>query len=228
MENSTRQHVVSEEDKKFILDYLERLYSVNTETMPQFYVDFASMYDKANAILKYEPFKGLAKDLAVFFEHKNLENKKILDVGCGNGNLGKSLVEEGFKNIDGLDMSDKFLEMAKETKCYGKLFKALLTANPTPGIEDNSYDVAMSTGCYIACHLSMDTIFELARIVKPGGYIHYTVSDPNDKMDFMYWQGKLMKEKKAELIYMKKEAYRLDPRNNFERVYCYYVMFKVL
>ncbi|XP_057302899.1 ubiquinone biosynthesis O-methyltransferase-like [Hydractinia symbiolongicarpus] len=228
MENSTNGHVVSEEDKKFIFDYLNKLYSANTETISEVYSGFASVYDKANAILKYEPFKGLAKDLAVFFEHKNLENKKILDVGCGSGNLGKSLVKEGFKDIDGLDMSDKFLEMAEETKCYGKLFKVLFTSNPTPGIKDNSYDVAISAGCYLACHLPMDTIFELARIVKPGGYIHYTVSDPNDKMDFMYWQGKLMKEKKAELIYMKKEPYRLEPTKNFEEVHCYYVMFKVL
>lgn len=228
MEDSTKKHVVSKDDQKLILDYLERLETATVETMPQIYVDFASTYDKANEIFKYEPFKGLVKDLAVFFEHKDLENKKILDVGCGNGNLGKSLVEEGFKNIDGVDMSDKFLEMAEETKCYGKLFKALFTANPTPGIEDNLYDVAMSTGCYIAYHLPLDTLFELARIVKPGGYIHYTVFDPYDKTDFMYWQGELMKKKKAELIYMKKEPYRLDPRNNYEKVYCYYVMFKVL
>lgn len=126
MENSTNGHVVSEEDKKFIFDYLNKLYSANTETISQVYSGFASVYDRANAILKYEPFKGLAKDLAVFFEHKNFENKKILDVGCGSGNLGKSLVKEGFKNIDGLDMSDKFLEMAEETKCYGKLFKGWL------------------------------------------------------------------------------------------------------
>ncbi|XP_057309431.1 putative methyltransferase YqeM [Hydractinia symbiolongicarpus] len=219
--------ILSDEDIKLALYYYEKLYS-NVENLSGTYDDLSSIYDEAVSIFKYDAYKRLAKDLAVFLEHKHLEEKLILDVGCGNGNLGKSLVEEGFKNIDGLDISEKLLEMCKETKCYNKLYKEPLTANPTPDIEDNSYDIAVSSGCYVAGHIPLDTLFELTRIVKPGGYIFYTLHDPNYTMDYMNWHGKLMKEKKAELISMKLAPYRLEPRKNFEQVYAYYVLFRVL
>ncbi|XP_057310199.1 uncharacterized protein LOC130648177 [Hydractinia symbiolongicarpus] len=220
-------YVVSDEDKKLVLDFYKSLYS-NTENLSGVYDDVSSIYDKVNSITKYAPFKRLAKDIAEFLDHKHLQEKRILDVGCGNGNLGKSLVEEGFKNIDGLDISEKLLEMCKETKCYNKLLKVPLTSNPTPGIEENTYDIAVSSGCYVASHIPLDTLFELTRIVKPGGYIFYTLHDPNYTMDYMNWHGKIMKEKKADLISMTRAPYRLEPKNDFKPTYGYYVLFKVL
>ncbi|XP_057308934.1 aklanonic acid methyltransferase DauC-like [Hydractinia symbiolongicarpus] len=227
MEANLEKYIVSDEDKKVVLDFLEHLKS-NFGNLSKGYDDVSSVYDKVMVLFKYEAFKRLAKDLAVFLKHEKLEEKKILDVGCGNGNLGKSLVEEGFKNIDGLDISEKLLEMCKETKCYNNLFQVPLTAKPTPGIEENSYDIVVSSGCYVMGHIPLDTIIELTRIVKPGGYIFYTLHDPNYTMDYMNWHGKIMKEKKAELISMKLAPYRLDPKNNFEPTYGYYVLFKVL
>ncbi|XP_057309432.1 ubiquinone biosynthesis O-methyltransferase-like [Hydractinia symbiolongicarpus] len=227
MDISTENVTISEEDKKFVLNFYSKLYS-NLKNLSQFYDDFASTYYKVHEINRCDAHQRLANDLAVFFENKNLEQKKILDVGCGNGCLGQSLVEKGFKNIDGLDISKKFVEMCKETGCYNKLFQVPLTANPTPGIEENSYDIAVSSGCYVAGHIPLDTLFELTRIVKPGGYIFYTLHDPNYTMDYMNWHGKIMKERKADLISMKLAPYRLEPRKNFEQVYAYYVLFKVL
>ncbi|XP_057309430.1 ubiquinone biosynthesis O-methyltransferase-like [Hydractinia symbiolongicarpus] len=220
-------YAVSDEDKKLVLDYYKSTH-LNPENLSGVYDDLSPMYDKIISILKYEAFKRLAKDLAVFLEYENLLEKRILDVGCGNGKVGKSLVEEGFQNIDGLDISEKLLEICKETKCYNKLFNVPLTTNSTPGIEENTYDIAVSSGSYIAGHIPMDTLFELTRIVKPGGYIFYTLHDPNYTMDYMNWHGKIMEKKKAELISMKLAPYRLEPKNDFKPTYCYDVMFKVL
>ncbi|XP_057290353.1 uncharacterized protein HI_0912-like [Hydractinia symbiolongicarpus] len=215
-------YVVSDEDKKLVLDFYKSLDS-NTQNLSEVYDNVSSIHN-----LKCETFKRLAKDLAVFLEHKNLTQKKILDVGCGNGNLGKSLVEEGFKNIDGLDISERLLEMCKETKCYNKLYKAPLTTNPTPGIEENTYDIAVSSGCYVAGHILLGTLVELTRIVKPGGYIFYTLHDIYYTMDYINSHGKIMKEKIAELISIKLASCRLEPKNNFKTTFCFNVMLKVL
>ncbi|XP_057309433.1 demethylmenaquinone methyltransferase-like [Hydractinia symbiolongicarpus] len=227
MSTAAGRATISDEDREFATKFYDKLYS-NLDDLTAGYNELAPIYDRVASIVQFDSPKRLANELAKLLKHKNLEKQKILDVGCGTGSLGKSLVEEGFKNIDGLDIPEKFLEMCKDSKCYKKLYKVSLTANPTPGIEENTYDIAISTGCYIVNHISMDTLFELTRIVKPGGYIFYTLHDPNYTMDYMNWHGKIMKEKKAELISMTLEPYKLESRNDFKLSYGYFVLFKVL
>jgi ubiquinone/menaquinone biosynthesis C-methylase UbiE len=42
------------------------------------------------------------------------EDIRILDVACGTGFVGSGLKEHGFKNIIGVDASQKMLEKAQE------------------------------------------------------------------------------------------------------------------
>ena len=43
---------------------------------------------------------------------KEDKNNKILDVGCGSGAFSFVLFEQGFRNITGIDISDKLIEIA--------------------------------------------------------------------------------------------------------------------
>ena len=42
-----------------------------------------------------------------------LEGKKVLDIGCGVGNLTKYIMDKGF-NVEGIDLSKEMLNIAKQ------------------------------------------------------------------------------------------------------------------
>jgi len=46
----------------------------------------------------------------------NVKGLKILDIACGNGNYTRSLKKLGAKKIIGIDISEKMLELAKESE----------------------------------------------------------------------------------------------------------------
>lgn len=47
---------------------------------------------------------------------------RILDVGAGTGFLGKHLADRGFANIDGLEPSEKMVEVARSKNAYTKFY----------------------------------------------------------------------------------------------------------
>ena len=103
-----------------------------------------------------------------------------------------------------------------------------MTKEPTPGIEANTYDGVISTGVFVEGHVQMESLFELIRITKPGGYIVYSLYDPEYTLDYMQVHGEVIKQKKAQLIQMKLNPYKREFTKNFEYVYGYLVVWKVL
>ena len=64
---------------------------------------------KEDALKKYLQYPGLIKLLG------NIKGKRILDIGCGNGFFSNKIAERGAK-IVGFDVSEKQIELAKETE----------------------------------------------------------------------------------------------------------------
>ena len=56
---------------------------------------------------------GLWNSEKIMFEKYISKDAKILDLGCGAGRTTINLYKEGYKNITGLDISDKFIDYAK-------------------------------------------------------------------------------------------------------------------
>ena len=95
-------------------------------------------------------------------------------------------------------------------------------------MRENTYDAVVSAGCFIQGHIKVEAVEELARITKPGGFVVITLRDPDFHMDYMKVMGRMMKEKKVELLSMNLIPYRQDPWKNYEQVYAYLIAFKVL
>lgn len=75
---------------------------------------------------------------------KDAKNKKILDLGCGNGHLIKILKERGY-DVYGIDNSNKKLDLARN-KCPGRIFKCDLESLKLPKeVKEKRFDIILST-----------------------------------------------------------------------------------
>lgn len=79
--------------------------------------EFDSFYREEKATLKRAIDKIFRKAMTERFrltleECKNVEGKRILDVGCGSGRIAVELAKRGAK-VTGIDYSQKMIDMAK-------------------------------------------------------------------------------------------------------------------
>lgn len=99
----------------------------------------------------------------------------ILDAGCGTGIVGGLLHAHGYNHIDGLDYSPAMLERAGAKNIYSTLHHGDLTQPLV--IAADTYDAIISVGTFTCGHVGPAAFDELVRIVRPGGYVCFTVRE---------------------------------------------------
>jgi SAM-dependent methyltransferase len=93
----------------------------------------------------------------------------ILDAGVGTGMLGGILGLVGYRNLLGIDISDGMIARAAKLGIYRDLRNRVL--GEKLDFETASIDAVISTGVFTLGHGPASAWDELARIVKPGGYL---------------------------------------------------------
>jgi len=103
------------------------------------------------------------------------ENIRLLDFGCGSGELLQTLRKMGFKGkLEGCDVSEKMLKEAVKRWNCGSVppLHLIREGNQTPFAE-NFYDVVVA--CSVFHHIDLskhsEVFTELLRILKHGGRI---------------------------------------------------------
>ena len=136
-----------------------------------FYGKWAGDYDQTmEKDLNYIAPKGIADRLAPFITSPEAQ---VLDIGCGTGLTAKYLAEHGFTTIDGLDLSTKMLEQARQRGLYRDLLQTDLTL--PLALEDECYDAAISSGTFTLGHVGCEPFDEIFRILKPDGVFGCTI-----------------------------------------------------
>jgi predicted TPR repeat methyltransferase len=102
-------------------------------------------------------------------------NTSIVDAGAGTGIVGHLLNILGFINLHGLDMSQGMLARAKTRGVYKSLHQA--TLGEPINFSSNTFGCIVSTGTFTTGHAPPSAFAELTRIVKPGGYVIFTVAE---------------------------------------------------
>ena len=144
----------------------------NDNRLTEVYRDWAKKYDYDNDHV----LGTVSQPKSVNLLSTRLKDKtaKIIDVGCGTGLVGEKLKAKDFINFDGLDISKDMLSIAK-SRGYRNLFLGSL--NKQLPVFDDAYDAAMCIGVFTHGHVSSDRFNELCRIVKPGGYVCFTINE---------------------------------------------------
>ena len=144
----------------------------NDSRLTEVYRDWAKKYDYDNDHV----LGTVSQPKSVNLLSTRLKDKtaKIIDVGCGTGLVGEKLKAKDFIYFDGLDISKDMLSIAK-SRGYRNLFLGSL--NKQLPVLDDAYDAAMCIGVFTHGHVSSDRFNELCRIVKPGGYVCFTINE---------------------------------------------------
>jgi len=155
-----------------LYDSLDLTESENKEKLLDVYQKWASMYDKDND----DELGTVSQPNSVQIFERYVKDKTtyIIDVGCGTGLVGLQLNKLGYKNFDGVDISQKMIDIAID-RGYGSLLLGNL--NETLPVESNKYEAALCVGVFTHGHVGPNRLKELARIVKPGGVVCFTVNE---------------------------------------------------
>lgn len=191
---------------------LRRVYALDgdREETRRVYGEWAEAYDRDTLDgMGYVAPGIVAKELSALVA----EDAKVLDAGCGTGLVGEELKELGFKAIDGIDLSEEMLEIARRKQAYERLEPADMT-QPLK-IEDACYDAAVSVGVFTSGHVKPQALDELARVTRKGAPIVVTVHEKvwdaegyPDYLDSMEKRGLVRIRAVKDSPYHGKEGYR--------------------
>lgn len=123
-------------------------------------------YDSFSESYEDERYKGyhlLIDELEEDCLKGYIENKKVLEAGCGTG-LILQRISQVAKEAHGIDLSEGMLNLAKEKGLNVK--QASVTEIP---FEDNYFDIVCSFKVLAHVEDIKTAIKEMARITNPGG-----------------------------------------------------------
>ncbi|MFH1588460.1 MAG: class I SAM-dependent methyltransferase [Candidatus Diapherotrites archaeon] len=100
-------------------------------------------------------------------------NSKILEAGCGTGEFSCGFALSKNSEVIGIDISEKSLEIAEKNK---KKFKLSTVSFQNANVlslpfESNSFDFVFSLGCVHHTENPRKAFKEIARVLKPNGFI---------------------------------------------------------
>jgi len=159
-----RRVKTTEEKTVEAAEILAGAYSLkNTADHLKYYSRIAEDYDtKFARNMGYIYPEEIAKNL---LEIKSEISGKICDIGCGTGLVGECLKKaDQTLVIDGVDLSQEMLKIAKNKKIYSNLYAVDLTADTYKIPTD--YSAIISAGTFTHGHLGPEPIRKLLKHCK--------------------------------------------------------------
>lgn len=154
-------------------DRLDAVYQTggDRQQLDHLYDDWAQAYDQ-DLWASGNPYIALMAGLVGRYVPD--VDARILDGGCGTGNMGQLLCGIGYGNIVGIDASDGMLAAAKSKGCYVELHKMLLGARID--LDPNSFDAITAAGVLTHGHAPPEALDGLLEVARPGAPIIFSIS----------------------------------------------------
>jgi len=137
------------------------------------YDEWAHDYDQ-DLWASGNPYIALMIGMAGRYIHD--KNARILDGGCGTGNMAELLSLMGYRNIVGIDASEGMLRAAKTKGCYVELRNMLLGAKID--LPPESFDAITAAGVLTHGHAPAASLDGLLEVARPGAPIIFSISKP--------------------------------------------------
>ena len=149
------------------------IYKLKTTKEIMKYYDDWSKENKYDKDMEDWNYTGPKETVAVLKKYALNKDIKILDAGCGTGQVGVELKKNGFKYVDGVDFSQKMINLVPQN-VYKNLFKVNL--NQKVDISDDTYEGITCAGTFTYGHVNPPALDEMVRICKKKSYICFTIN----------------------------------------------------
>ena len=115
-------------------------------------------------------------------EQCSLDGKRVLDVGCGGGILSESMAEAG-ADVTGIDMGEAPLNVARlhALETGVELAYRQITAEDLADESPAAWDVVTCMEMLEHVPDPVSIVSACSRLVKPGGWIHFSTINRNPK-----------------------------------------------
>ena len=128
----------------------------------------------------------------------------VLDAGAGTGLVGAELHRLGYMNIEAMDLSRGMLEEARSKEVYSGFHQMVM--GERLDFDTGSYDAAIGVGVLTLGHAPAHSLDELARVVRPGGFVVFTLRpDVYEQNGFRGKQQQLESDGTWELAHVTEE-----------------------
>lgn len=127
-------------------------------------------------------------------ELKMPRDNKLLDAGCGDGNITFPLAERGF-DITAIDFGDAVLKEAEKKNRklgYKKLVFEFGDLNNPLKYPDNNFSIITSLHVIMKVKNYALAFKEFYRVLKPGGYV--VISTTSSDETFTHWLRRYIKK----------------------------------
>ncbi|MBM3944013.1 MAG: class I SAM-dependent methyltransferase [SAR202 cluster bacterium] len=107
----------------------------------------------------------------------DVKGLRVLDLGCGAGQLSRYLAEQGAASVVGVDLSEKMLELARAKWAHPRVTYQR-DALETASFPNGSFDLVVSS---LAFHYVEDYVGLVRRIagwLRPGGALVFSTEHP--------------------------------------------------
>jgi predicted TPR repeat methyltransferase len=154
-------------------EHLERVYQTSSapEDQAALYDSWAASYDDDLTSNGCETPDRLARLLAGVTGERDAP---VLDFGCGTGLSGAALARAGWTTIDGSDLSEGMLDVARSKGVYRRLWQ---TAGGEVGVEPGTYRVVVACGVVTIGAAPPETLDLLASAVADGDYLAFSFNE---------------------------------------------------
>lgn len=143
-----------------------------------------NVYDVNEFFEKYQEMREQDINANVLIENPiikkmmpNLKNKKILDLGCGDGNMSEYFIKKGAKKVVGIDVSTNMIEEAKKNNKYDNVEYYLMKMENISKITEK-FDLVYSS---LAFHYVKDynkLLKNIYSLLKTNGILLYSQESP--------------------------------------------------
>ncbi|WP_226013063.1 class I SAM-dependent methyltransferase [Halomicrobium salinisoli] len=110
----------------------------------------------------------------------DVEGKRVLDAGCGSGRYAEWLLDRG-ADVVGVDASEAMLDHAADRVGDRAELRRADLAEPLGFAADDAFDGVVSALVLGYVQDWRDPFREFARVVRPGGFVVFSVTHPFDE-----------------------------------------------
>lgn len=143
-----------------------------------------NVYDDPQFLAGYSQLERFGQDWGKAYEHgafsallPDIAGSKVLDLGCGAGQLSLYLAEAGAAEVVGVDLSEAMLAIARADRPHPRV-TYLRDSMESAAFPPGRFDLVVSS---LALHYVEDYVGLMGRIgewLTPGGVVVFSVEHP--------------------------------------------------